>query len=153
MSQQQGTTSKINEHEYTMYMLPPMASHDLFVDVLKMVGPSIGPVIDALLQGGKFELADFMQQELGADFFSKAASALFGGLDKKILRDCIKAFGDVTHVDDMPLAPIFDRHFQGELGAMYQWLLWGMRVQWGKSLSALGSVVVAQGAAAMTGAK
>lgn len=150
MSQKVGTLQRIGEHDYTMYMLAPMISHDLFIDVLKMVGPALGPVVDALLkQGETKDLTGFLQQDLGVDFFTKAASSLFGGLDKKILAATIAAFRTVSFVDEKPLDGIFDEHFRGDLGGMYQWLLWGMRVQWGKSLSALGSAVVAQGAAAL----
>jgi hypothetical protein len=133
-----------------MYMLSPMISHELFIDVCKMVGPSLGPAIDALIK--KFtpdsNLGGLLEQELSGDFFTKALTALFGGLDKKILRDTINAFKTVTHADGMALVDIFDAHFHGRLDALYEWLLWGMRVQWGKSLSALGKGLLARGAAA-----
>ena len=116
MSQRDGVTESIDGHEYTVYMLAPMISHDLLTDVAKMVGPAQGPVIDT------------------------------GGLDKKVLRDTINRKADMTHVDGKPLKPIFDEHFRGGLHVMYQWLGFAMKVQWGKSLSALGSVVTAQGA-------
>lgn len=146
MSQKEGTQTRIGEHEYLMYMLPPMVSHDLLIDVAKMVGPALGPVLDALFS--KAEGADFsaiLGQEIGTEFFSKAASAIFGGLDKKVLKDVIKEFRGVTFVDGKPLDPIFDFHFQGELGDLHHWLVWGMKVQWGKSFRALRNVAALQG--------
>lgn len=138
MSQTTPETTTIGGKTYTMYMLPPMQSHDLLMDVAKMVGPSIGPVLDTvvgMLTGGGIEQA--MDTELGPSFFTKAAGAFFGGVDKKVIRDTIEAFKGVSEVNGAPLKGIFDAHFMGALEEMYQWVAWGMRVQWGKSLSAL----------------
>lgn len=151
MSQHTPEETTIGEHKYEMFMLAPMQSHELFIDVAKMVGPAIGPAIDALLKksSGELGLAELMEQELSGDFFTKALTSLFSGLDKKVLRDVIQAFKGMTHVDGMPLEKTFDAHFHGKLNELYEWLLWGMRVQWGKSLSALGKGLLARGAAAM----
>jgi hypothetical protein len=135
MSQMEGTSKQIGDKTYTMYMLSPMVSHDLLVDVVKMVGPALGPVFDVLFTGTKKELN--LDQELDIAFFTKASSALFSGLDKSVFHAVIDAFKLVTHVDDKPLDKIFDIHFAGKLEDMYQWIAFGMSVQWGKSLSAL----------------
>lgn len=150
MSQHTPESTMIGEHKYEMYMLPPMTSHELFIDVCKMIGPSLGPAIDALIKKltPDSSLNNLLGQELSGDFFTKALTALFSGLDKKVLRDTIVAFKTVTHADGIPLEGIFDAHFHGRLDALYAWLLWGMRVQWGKSLSALGKGLLARGAAA-----
>jgi hypothetical protein len=142
MGQNKPVKETIEGKAYEMYMLPPMVSHDLFVDVVKMVGPSLGPVIDKLFskaQGKKVK--DLMDMEIGADFFAKAADSLFQNLKKETIENLIEKFKEVTHVSVsgkmVPLTQVFDIHFQGDLGPMYKWLGWGMKVQWGKSLSTL----------------
>lgn len=130
MSQVEPHTKDIGDNKYTMYMLPPMESHNLLMDVTKMIGPSIGPVIDVVFTHG-------MDAKLSGDFFSKVATTLFGDLNKTVLENVIKVFKKVTEIDNKPLGPIFDAHFMGKLEDMYQWIAWGMGVQWGKSLGVL----------------
>jgi len=145
MSQFNGETREIDGNKYTVYMLGPMVSHDLLVDLSKMVGPSLGPVLDVFansLSSGKPTL----ENELNADFFTKAASSLFASLDKVTLKNIINSMAEVTHVDGKPLKPIFEAHFRGKLQAMYKWLAFAMQAQWGKCLSALVDNVQARGA-------
>lgn len=147
MSQNTEAKTKIDGHDYVMYMLAPMVSHNLLMDVVRMVGPALGPALDALFGMAKEKKgADFLDLELGPEFFGKAAKALFEGLDKKVLENVIDAFKDQTHIDGKPLGPIFDIFYRGELGAMYKWIAWGMKVQWGKSFSALVTSIDIQGA-------
>lgn len=147
MSQKEGVTEVIDGKTYTMYMLPPMVSNDLLIDVAKMIGPALGPVVDYLVTGKKSdELSAVMDKELDSGFFTKVATSLSRELDKEVFTRVIQTFKQFTHVDGQPLDRIFDAHFRGELGAMYRWLAWGMRVQWGKCWSALGGVVSLPGA-------
>ncbi|MDD5034856.1 MAG: hypothetical protein PHE55_08875 [Methylococcaceae bacterium] len=132
------------EHSFAMFMLPPMKSHDLLMDVARMVGPSLGPVLDAMFS--KQEGGDTLDRVLPTDFFTRATVLLFSGLDKVVLREVMGEFRKVTLVDNKPLDGIFDSVFGGKLEFMYKWLGWGMKVQWGKSFSALGELANAQGA-------
>ncbi len=145
MSQFDGETREIDGNKYQVYMLGPMVSHDLLVDVSKMIGPSLGPVLDAFTNSavsGK----SVLDAELDVNFFTKAAGSLFASLDKTTLRNVINAMAEVTHVDSKPLKPIFEAHFRGKLQAMYRWLAFAMQAQWGKCLSALVDNVQARGA-------
>lgn len=142
MSQLDAERKVIDGKSFEVYMLPPMTSHDLLMDVAKMVGPALGPVLDKLFSGDRSK-GEVLEQEIGAEFFTKAASALFSGLDKKVLSDVMRALREVTHVEGVPLDGIFDIQFKGNLDSMYKWLFFGMKVQWGKSLSALASAVPA----------
>lgn len=154
MSQREGVTTTIDDKEYTMYMLPPMASHDLLVDVVGMVGPALGPALDALFTGdnaGDFE--SVMDQEVGVEFFTRAIGTLSKDLDKEVLRKVISEFKKVTFVGGVELSKIFDVHFQGDLKNMYAWIGWGMYVQWGKSFSDLGPIVRARVAEAQKNRK
>jgi len=146
MSQTQPISTEIDGKTYTMYMLPPLRSHDLLMDVVKMIGPSLGPVFDVLFASNKKSGGEVLEQEIGPDFFSKAARTLFDSLSKGITKEIIFAFAEITQVDNVTLKPIFDSHFMGRLDVMYRWLAWGMGVQWGKPLSALVSGVSGQGA-------
>lgn len=133
---------------FKMFMLPPLDSHDLLLDVAKMLGPSVGNVLDALLKQGdkELKLEQLLDMDLNGEFFAKISKQLFAALDKEIVRKVIASFRTVTHVDNRPLDAVFDAIFTGKLGDMYQWLLWGMRVQWAGSFGALASVADGRGA-------
>ena len=138
MSQVAPHARTIGDHEFTMYMLPPMTSHNLLMDLLQMVGPGLGPVFDAL--GSKAQgkqISELLNEDLTSDFFTKAADALFRGLRKDVLENVIKMFRQVSQVDGKQLDGVFDAIFLGRLDLMYQWLVWGMQVQWGKAFGAL----------------
>jgi hypothetical protein len=134
----------IGERTFVMYMLPPMESHELLIDVAKMLGPSVGDLLDSLKQKGEVEA--MLDMEVGGDFFSKIATQLASSLDKNVLRAVIKAFKRMTHVDNKPLDTTFDIVFIGQLKQMYEWLIWGMSVQWAGSFGVLASVADGQGA-------
>lgn len=149
MSQRDAESMTIGDSEYAVYMLSPMKSHRTLVRVLKMVGPAIGPVIDAMTKGGGDGMAAMLEKELASDFFTNAAKTLFEDLDEKVLDDLIKTMAGVTEVDGKPLDQIFDVWFQGKLGDMYMWLGFAMKAQWGKSLGALAPKLISQGAQAV----
>jgi len=153
VSQVEPHKTTIGEHEYTMHMLPPMQSHKLFLRVIKMVGPALGPVFDTFFSAAKTGGKDALEQEVPTEFFTKAAAALFGELDEKVLDDVIRALKEVTIVEGSGKLDRgqFDAHFLGRLEEMYQWLAWGMKVQWGKSVGALLTGILERGAGAVTG--
>lgn len=150
MSQTQGASKEIDGKEYTMFQLAPMRSHDLLMDVVKMVGPSLGPVLDALISGSKDGKSVTLDTEIGPDFFTRAASSLFTSLDKATVKRVIDTFASVTMVEgsDGKLESHLEAHFIGRLAALYKWVAWGMAVQWGGLFSALGESTAAQGAIA-----
>jgi hypothetical protein len=135
----------INSSSYEMHMMSPRKSHRLLVEVVKMIGPSLGPVADMFFSGSK-PAADVMDQKLTPEFFTKAAQALFSSLDERILDKVIDALAEKTMVDGKLLSNkgVLDLHYMGKLDEMYKWLAWGMTVQWGKSLSALVNVMPTQ---------
>jgi hypothetical protein len=135
MSQKTSETKEIGGKKYEMFMLPPMESHNLLMDVVKMVGPGMGSLIGSLVGGNKE--ADIMEKEVGSELISDALSKLFSDLNKNTMEKVIESFKKNTQVGAVPLEKIFDAHFLGSLDEMYQWVAWGFKVQWGKSLSAL----------------
>ena len=152
MSQKDGVTETIGESKYVMYMLPPIQSHNLLMDVVKMVGPAIGDAVGAIFDGKPADKEiDILNMDVPGELISGALTKLFDGVNKKTLEQMISAFRGMTHVDDAPLDKTFDNHFRGELDMMYKWLFWGMKVQWGKSFSALASGASGRGAGAGLG--
>ncbi|MCP4570697.1 MAG: hypothetical protein GY841_24190 [FCB group bacterium] len=147
MSQQDYQTKTIDGVEYAVYMMAPMESNDLLLDVSKMLGPSIGPLLDKFFGGGSLEAA--LEQQITPDFFAKAAAALFSGLDKAVVKRVIEEMREKTMANGKPLKPIFDIHFMGKLDQMYKWLAFAMQAQWGKCCSALVQGISAQGAKAI----
>ncbi len=136
MSQAEPVEKTIDGVKYVMYMLPPKPSYRLFIKVIKMVGPALGPVLDTALAGkSKSETTSFLDREVGPDFFSKAASRLFESLDESVLDRVVDEFAAVTEADGIFLNKTFDSHFMGSLDQMAKWLGWGMKAQWGKLLS------------------
>lgn len=152
MSQQDGATKKIGDRAFTMYMLPPRKSHNLLMDLFKMIGPTMGTLFDGFMGKGKgLNLENIDDLDLGPDFFSKSTKQLFEAINKETLDSIIDALQTVTVVDPGgKLADIFDAIFLGKLPDMYAWLIWGMQVQWGKSLSALAKEATSRGAKVKT---
>jgi len=146
MSQREPYYIDLGDNKFCMYMLPPMQSHRLLMAVAKMIGPSFGPVIDMVFSAAKKSGKDIMDQDVGADFFSRALGSLFSDLDEGIIDKLISAFSEVSEVDGKPMKGIFDFFFMGNLDLMYKWLAWGCKVQWEKSLSVLVDIIKTQGA-------
>ena len=150
MSQAEPHTTDIGGQAYTMSMLPPMKSHRLLVKIVQMVGPSLGPVFDMFFGKSQKTGTEVLDQEVPAEFFTKAAGTLFDSLDEKILDQVIKEFKAVTVVEGLGLLENkFDAHFLGKLDEMYHWLAWGMSVQWGKVFGGLAAVARNKVSAAM----
>ncbi|NIQ91020.1 MAG: hypothetical protein GWM98_04725 [Nitrospinaceae bacterium] len=152
MSQADGITKEIGDHKFTIYYLPPVESHDLLIDLAKMIGPSLGPVLGSV--GSELSekgLAAIMDIELDPEFLSQAASTLFNNLDKPVVKKVMEALRSKTLIDGKPLDKVFDVVFLGRLDLMYRWFFWGIWVQWGKSFGASDDAVLVPGALAQTG--
>lgn len=141
MSQHTLESTTIGEHTYEMGMLAPRLSNSLLMAVARMVGPAVGPLLDATTKSQESKGKSVLDMELGGDFFSKAIGALFEHLDEKTFDRVVNEFAKVTIVVGKGELPkVFDAHFMGALDELYKWLAWGMKVQWGKSFSALANV-------------
>jgi hypothetical protein len=134
---------QIGEHNYEVYMLPAMESHNLLMTALRIIGPSLGPVMDHFM--GK-STKDILNTDLKASFFSDAIQLLFQNLDQQEVVKIINRFAEKTLVDGKKLKDQFDTHFMGKLDMMYQWFAFAIQVQWGNSLGALWSLTPMQSA-------
>ncbi len=140
MSQREAAKTTIDGDSYELYMLSPRISRRLLTDVIRMILPAVGPVMDAFAGSGSLEkLLDTDLSDLEGDFFSAAATSLADRLDNDLQDRLFDTMAEVCHVDGKPLKGIFDVHFLGRLDAMYQWLFWSMKIQWGPTWRVLAS--------------
>ena len=136
MSQMDCQETVIDAVTYTVYMLPPKAATDMLVDIGKVIGPSLGTILDAASEKGG--ITPLLDMSVNSEFFSKAAGQLFERMDKAVLRSMIDQLAQVSMADGVKLDSTFDIHFRGRLGSMFQWLTFALKVQFGNFLSALG---------------
>ena len=149
MSQMDGHKKEIDGVIYTVYMLPPKTAMDMLVDIGKVVGPSLGTIMDAASRNGG--VSELLGMSVTSEFFSKAAGELFQRMDKAVLRSVIGQLAQVSMADGVKLEDTFDIHFRGKLGSMVKWLAFALKVQFGNFFSALGDAT-AQGARKMKAA-
>lgn len=160
--------TEIGGHVYRVSMLNTTRGWKLLLRVAKMVGPSIGIVVDgvglsqtaAADEGFLQKLAD---KKLGDQFFAQAISKLTDSIYERDMEHVIKELAQATRVrwnrngelsDFMPLAgENFEVHFQGETGRMLQWLAFALKSQFSDFSSALGSAVMSQGGDPETAAR
>lgn len=138
MSQKEGVTKVIGEHEYTMYMLPPLVSNRLLIKLGKLVSPALGALLDAFSGSKGFKIDELLDSSVESTKFSRAVKELTENLEDTSLDPFIENLRKVTHVKGFgELDKVFDEFFRGGLDEMYKWLFWGMAVQWGKSFGVL----------------
>ena len=136
MSQMDCQERVIDGVTYSVYMLPPKTAMDLLVDIGKVVGPSVGTLVDAASSKGG--AAALLEMSVTSEFFSKAASELFERMDKSVLRSVIDQLAKVSMADGVKLESTLDIHFRGKLGTMFKWLAFALQVQFGDFFNALG---------------
>lgn len=125
----------IGENEYTMTPMSPLLSNELLIALTKMIGPGLSGLLQSIMTSKDPEIlnANFDWKLLGKMSFN-----FFENLDHNVLNRIMKEFARVTVVEGKgPLFKIFDIHFIGNIDEMYQWLFWGISVQWGKLANVL----------------
>ena len=134
--------SVIDGHHYRITPLMATAGIDLVVDVMHVVGPAVGIVLDGLGLDKIDKLDGVLEQfggtKLGDKFLESAVRALLGGLTKEKARHIVKVCSGATRVriskdgnltDWMPLqGDTFELHFQGELAGLAKWLMFALKV-------------------------
>lgn len=137
MAQTDSNKKTINGNEYEVYMMPPTPSHELLMELLKMLGPGVGPLIDSAISGGNLD----PNKEVDMGMFSRAMATICHSLDIATTRKLINELAKVTLVNNRKLGGqdgIFEAHFVGKMDELYSWLFFAARVQWGKCWGALG---------------
>lgn len=135
MSQLDSQTKIIDGVTYTVAMLDPLAANDLLIDIMHVVGPSLGAGVGAF--AGAFTDGDGDGLDTKADplMLEKAISGFFERCTKQKLRETIDVLARVTTVEISSKTPclqtILAEHFKGKLGKMYEWLAFAIQVELG----------------------
>jgi hypothetical protein len=137
MAQTDAKTVTIDGHTYKVYMLDPLTATDLLADISSIVVPSLAAL------GGKVS-PDELKEVLASDAdapdlggaYERAAVLFFQRFDKTVQRAVISKLATVTAVVLEPnkepmLDSILAVHFKGRIGALYQWLFFALKVQFG----------------------
>lgn len=137
----------IGEHTYRVYQLPATQGLTMFMDLAKMVGPSLGVLIDAVKseKGGAASLSDLMGTSLQGDAFGTAIAALVERFDTAKVQDMISKLREKSEVDVsgsgnfVKLGAVYEAHFAGKIGTLLSWLRFALEVQFADFLSSLAS--------------
>lgn len=141
MSQNDSHSKTIDGHTYTVYMLAPSVSLSLLTDLTKVIGPSLGPVIDVLFGQGGVE--GVLKAEIDGKFFAKAATSLFSHIDKDLVKRVVDTLLEVSEVDGKKLKPIWEIQFRGKIGVLLKWLAFALKSQYSDFSSAWEGIVQA----------
>ena len=140
--------TEIDGHHYEMAMLPGSRGWRMYLRILKMLGPSLGKVVDGVIQGGgdlsgRAILQKIMDMEgISKDFVSEAVVALTEHVNEDEVSLVMTELAKVTWADRQHLVAgaNFDVHFQGRPLSIMKWLAWGLQVQYGGFSNASESV-------------
>jgi len=118
----------IGSSTYTVRLLAPDVAHDLFLEIMKSVGPALaGGVVDG----------DLANQDV-----SKVLKDILDRLDLETVKRARQLIKEVTEVSVngkmLPLGTIYEIHFRGKLMELSQWLLFGLETQYSDFLDHLG---------------
>lgn len=124
MSQQDSQSKEIKGHRYTVRMLDPLVANDLLIDIGEIIGPAIGA----------FVASEGKDHKTNADMIHEGIGGLFRRLSKEKMRETLDELAKVTDVrvkgDKEPtLDSIFTVHFRGRVGAMHEWFVFALGVQ------------------------
>lgn len=144
---QDAQTTTIDGHSYKCLMLDPLVATDMVADLGHLFGPSLGALGGALLSesgGAVQKLLDEGGENFG-EALEKAVSEFFSRFDKAKQREFINILSEVTFVTqgdkEIKLNSIMAIHFRGRIGALYKWLGWALKVQFGDFFSPFGTVI------------
>lgn len=153
----QGVEVTVGADSYSILMLDPWTATDFVYDVISIVGPEIGVIVDAMgAEGAKKaskagaaakseeDLLDDAAEVLGQGAVERILTLFFQRCPKTKQREFITQLAKVTQVvrgDKKPqLHPIFSVHFAGRPGATYAWLFAAFKVQLAPLVAELGGL-------------
>lgn len=144
---QDSHTTTIDGRSYRCLMLDPLIATDMVADLGHILGPSLGALGGALLSepgDGVQKLLDQGGEGLGAAL-EKAVTEFFGRVDKAKQREFINLLSEVTFVKEgdkeLKLSSVMSIHFRGRIGALYRWLGWALKVQFGDFFSPFSAAI------------
>lgn len=129
MSQDYLKSENIDGHKFEIYMLPPKQALSTLTEIGKMIGPSLGSVVDG------------DEADLGG-----ALKAFFDNIDNPKLISIMDRLAEKTMVDGKPLkGNNFDLVFMGKIGLMFKWFMFALRSQYSDFLGEMTALVSGQG--------
>lgn len=133
----------IDDYKYEMTMLAATPSYKLFHRLFRMLGPSFGTLVDVIPSNGDLGEIDFSGPAV-----TRGIQALTENVKETDLEHLITQLKGQTHVGveagsdkTTQLTPIFEVHFQGQIGSLFKWIYWGLTVQYGNFQSAFASMM------------
>lgn len=136
MSQRDSQKSIIDGHEYEVFMLAPKTARRILVEMVKVVGPALGQLVDSTPGG----ISKIMEMDTEGIKWASIIGELSTRLDADMLDAHMSALAEKTHVGGKPLAGVFDLHFMGGIGTMFKWYAFALKVNYGNFTGALESV-------------
>lgn len=134
----------IDGDTYKVYMLDPLVASDLVADIGAIIIPSLA-AISGNVSGDKDQLAEVLgNPEAPApdagNGYERAAVLFFQRFNKEKQREVIGILAKVTCLvlsdgKEPKLDSLFTIHFRGRIGAMYKWLGFALKVQFGDFFS------------------
>ena len=110
-------TITVDTVEYQLSLLPSSKALDIFIDIIKVAGPTIGPVIGSFLSGGKKGMLEVDVSEIKLE---DAIKGFTDSLSKDTLKSIMKMFAEHTIVvGSGPLNKLYEMHF-AQQGVMHQ---------------------------------
>lgn len=135
MSQQDSQSKEIKGHQYVVRMLDPLVANDLLIDIGEIIGPAVGA----------FVASEGKDDKTNAAMIHEGIGGLFRRIDKDKMRATLDALAKVTDVskgDKVPrLDTIFSVHFRGRLGAMHEWFVFALGVQFADFFDSIKPVI------------
>lgn len=141
--------TNIGGHRYCMTMLAATPGYKLFYRLMQMLGPSIATLKDVVADAAKNEAGitpSLLDQKINSDAILKGVQALTSNVSEADLDYVVNTLKAQCEVGlngsnkTIPLAGVFDVHFAGEMGAFFQWLAWGLKVQFQTFLTAFNAL-------------
>lgn len=128
-------TKTIDGHTYQVQMLPGTKSWKMMLRLSKMVGPSLGKVIDG--SGG--DLQKLLNTNMADVMLGEAIAALTERLDEADVELMVQQLAACTLVDNKPLTDCFELHFQGDGVGVVKWLAFALKANFGPFSDVLAS--------------
>jgi hypothetical protein len=120
-------TKVIDGHTYQVQMLPGTKTWKLILRLSKMVGPSLGKMIDST----DGNIGQLLESNIKDVFIGEAITALVERMDEADVEITIQQLAECTLVNNKPLKPIFDLHFQGDGIGVVKWLMFAIKANIG----------------------
>jgi hypothetical protein len=128
---------------YTFHTMPASVALDVLMDLVKMLGPGLSPILSNLgsLQGFLGKDVD----DAKTDFLGHSVTLLCSGLDKEKTKAIISQLGKHTMIEGKGAltSSLFESHFAGKMGEMIQWIGAALGAQYGDFFDVLGSAMAA----------